>query len=77
MLIIERLRLQLPAGYQQRAASIGRLLTTELARMPLKRNLRLESLALPPVDIAPGAVDGQIARRIAVAMQGQLENKKR
>jgi hypothetical protein len=77
MLTIERLRLQLPPGYRQRAASIGRLLTTELARMPLKRHLRLEHLSLPPVSIPPGAADGQIARHIAAAVQGQLKNIKR
>lgn len=77
MLTIDRLRLQLPPGYRQRAASIGRRLTAELAKMPLRRNLQLESLRLPPVDIAPGADDGQIVRRIAGAVQGRLEQIKR
>ena len=77
MLTIERLRLHLPPGHQQRAASIGRLLAAELAKMPLRRNLQLESLHLPPVDIAPGAGDGQIARHVAAAVQGRIEKIKR
>ena len=77
MLIIDHLRLHLPPGYRQRAASIGRRLAAELAKMPLRRNLQLESLRLPPVDIMPGAGDGQIARRITGAVQGRLEQIKR
>ncbi len=76
MLTIDRLRLHLPSGYQHRAAFIGRLLAAELAKMPLKRDLHLERLHLPPVDIVSGAGDGQIARHIAAAIQGQLEKTK-
>ena len=77
MLTIDRLRLNLPSGYQQRAASIGRRLAVELAKMPLRHDLQLERLRLPPVDIVPGAGDGQIARRIAAAVQGRLEKTER
>ena len=77
MLTIDRLRLHLPPGYRHRAASIGRLLAAELASVPLGRNLQLESLRLPPVDIAPGAGDGQIARRIAAAVQIRIEKVRR
>lgn len=77
MLTIDRLRLHLPQGYRHRAGSIGRLLAAELAKMPLGRSLQLESLRLSPVDIAPGAGDGQIARRIAAAVQGRIEKVRR
>jgi hypothetical protein len=77
MLTIDRLRLHLPPGYRHRAASIGRCLAAELAGMPLRRNVQLERLHLPPVDIAPGAGDGQIAQRMAAAVQGRIERVRR
>ena len=77
MLTIDRLRLHLPPGYRHRAASIGRRLAAELAGMPLRRNVQLESLRLPPVDMAPGAGDDQIARRIAATVQGRIEKIRR
>ncbi len=77
MLTIDRLRLHLPPGYRHRAASIGRLLAAELAKMPLGRNLQLESLRLPPVEMAPGAGDGRIAQRIAAAVQDRIEKVRR
>jgi len=77
MLSIDRLRLQLPAEYADRAAGIARLLADELAALPVQSSQRLEQLVVPPVSVMPGASDQQIARSIAAGVQAGLSSKTR
>jgi len=73
MLRIDRLRLSLPAGFERRAGRIARLLGDELAALPLAAGeVRLDRLALPPVDVARGASDRQVAGAVAAAVAAGL-----
>jgi len=74
MLTIGRLRLTLPAGYAARAARIARLVADELpGRLPAgSGDLRLDHLALPSVQVAPGATDRQVAGAVAAALVSSL-----
>jgi hypothetical protein len=66
---LERLRLTLPPGFEHRAEPIVRQLAEELAALPISRDVRLESLTLPPIAMDAGAGDGEIAARIAGALR--------
>jgi len=74
MLTIERLRLRLPREQAARASRIARLLGEELARLDWPAG-RLESLRLPPLPLSPHGSDRQIARRIAQAIQAQVNTR--
>ncbi|MDH3404184.1 MAG: hypothetical protein OES32_06440 [Acidobacteriota bacterium] len=75
MLRIDHLRLELPPGFEDRAAGLARLVGDELAALPLTRGLRLDRLQLEPIAIAPGATDRQIAGQIATGIQRRLESE--
>jgi hypothetical protein len=74
MLRIGRLRLSLPAGFEPRARRIASLVAHELAgRLPLAGGeVSLDRLALPPVDVARGASDRQVASAVAGAIAAGL-----
>ena len=75
MLTIDTLRLQLPAGFERRAERIGRLLGDALARIDAGAPgaaLALERLAPPPITIAPGASDFDVAAGIASSVSHQI-----
>jgi hypothetical protein len=72
MLIIDRLRLSLPAGYEARAGRIARLVADELAALPLAGDAQYDRLTLPALQVAPNATDGQVAGAIAGAIATQL-----
>jgi hypothetical protein len=75
VLIIESLRLQLPAGFEHRAERIGRLLGDALARIdtgPAGDPLSIGHLALPAIPLAPGASDADLARTIAHSVRHQI-----
>lgn len=74
MLKIDRLRLELPAGFEGRADRLARLVGEELAALPIERDQRLERLQLEPIAVDAGAPDRQIAGRIATAIQRRLES---
>ncbi len=65
MLHIERLRLQLPAGYEHRASFIARMVGESLAEYQPSENRKLDSLTIGPVQVMPNASDQQIAHNIA------------
>ena len=65
MLHIERMRLQLPAGYEHRAAFIARMVGESLAEYQYAENLKLDSLAIEPIQIMPNDSDQEIAANIA------------
>jgi hypothetical protein len=65
MLNIDHLRLQLPAGFEHRAASIARLVTDRLAHTRFKKSRRIDHLTIHPVRIGNNASDNEIAHQIA------------
>jgi hypothetical protein len=69
---IERLRLELPAGYEHRADRIAQLLARELEAVAAPGDVRLDELRLPPIEIDPAAGDSEIAWRIARGMVQSL-----
>jgi len=80
VLTIDTLRLQLPAGFERRAERIGRLLGDALARIDTGAtgaDLTLDRLALPPITIAPGASDFDVAAGIASSVRQQIAPARR
>ena len=73
MLTIDTLRLQLPAGFEHRAERIGRLLGDALARIDTGAgDIMLDQLAVPPIQLATGASDADVARTIAHSVHHQI-----
>jgi hypothetical protein len=80
VLTIGTLRLQLPAGFERRAERIGRLLGDALARIDTGApgaDLTLDRLALPPITIAPGGSDFDVAASIASSVRHQIAAARR
>ena len=77
MLTIDRLRLRLPDAYRDRAHLIARMVVNELAEVPVGDSQKIERLNLPPITVAPGTADQQVARQIAAALQTRLNGKGR
>lgn len=65
ILRIDRLRLHLPAGFEQRGHTIARQLAAQLAELPLGASATIERLSLPPLPVPAGAPDAWIARQLA------------
>ncbi|OIO71891.1 MAG: hypothetical protein AUJ57_06505 [Zetaproteobacteria bacterium CG1_02_53_45] len=72
MLTIDHLRLQLPAGYEKRAASIARLVARELGRLPVTHSGRVEHLAVPQITLHGNQTDKQLAIGIARSIHSQM-----
>jgi hypothetical protein len=77
MLTIDRMRLNLPEGFDDRGEHIGRLVAHKLAGISLKTTLRVKRLSVPPVQAHPAFSDEQVARRVAMAILGRLEKPER
>jgi len=75
MLTIDRLRLYLPSEYQDRAHFIARRVADELAGIPVGNDGKIDRVSTPPIRVAPGATDQQVARQIALAVQTQMNGK--
>ena len=65
MLHIDRLRMQLPAGFEHRAATIARLLGGSLATYHPRESRSLDRLSISPVQVSAQATDREIADCIA------------
>jgi len=72
MLVIEKMRLDLPRGFEDRAEHIGRLVVHHLSGMPVQGDLHIARLSLPPVRIHSAASDEQVARQVAQSIQVQV-----
>lgn len=72
MIDIDRLKLQLPEGFEHRAGRISRMIGDQLALTPIQSTQRFEQLSIGPVQIGRAATDQQVARDIARAIQQQL-----
>jgi hypothetical protein len=71
-LTIERIRLQLPPGLEHRADAIARRLGDELARLPWSGSVSVQQVNVPAQTVQPAWSDQQIARHLALAVQGQI-----
>ncbi len=65
MLRIERMRMQLPTGFEHRAATIARLVGESMAEVQLSNNRTLDKLSVSPVKVSPNATDQEIAHSVA------------
>lgn len=77
MLTVDRLRLQLPPDFRDRAGEIARLVAEELATVPMASDLHLDRLAVPPVEIHPQATDRDVARAVAQSVHTGIRNETR
>jgi len=73
MLTIDRLRLQLPPAFRDRAGEIARLVGEELVTVSVGADLHLDRLAVPPVEVHHQATDREVARAVAVAVGQTLQ----
>ena len=64
MLIIERMQMQLPQGFEHRATTIARLVGESMGDIHLAENRTLDRLTIGPVGVASNATDREIATRI-------------
>ncbi len=75
MLHIERMRMQLPAGFEHRVSTIARLVGESMAEIHLSENRTLDKLSIGPVRVSPNATDQEIAQsvaeRIALTLGGE------
>lgn len=77
MLTVDRLRLQLPPDFRDRAVEIARLVAEELATVPMASELQLDRLAVPPVEVHPQATDRDVARAVAQSVHTGIRNETR
>lgn len=73
-LFIDTLNLNLPSGFESRADSIARETVRQLASLSVSHSAQLASLDLPAVKLSGGETNGAIARRIAHAIQRQVNS---
>lgn len=72
MLDIERMRMQLPAGFEHRAAAIARLVGEAMAEIHIYSNRSLERLSISPIQVSPNATDQEIAHSVAERIASTL-----
>jgi hypothetical protein len=72
MLHIERMRMQLPEGFEHRASTIARLVEESMAEIQLSENRTLDRLSISPVQVSPKATDQEIAHSIAERIASTL-----
>ncbi len=75
MLHIERMRMQLPAGFEHRASTIAHLVGEAMAEFHPTEKRTLDRLSIRPVQVLPNATDQEIAHsvveRIASTLGGE------
>ncbi|MCF6324891.1 MAG: hypothetical protein L3J89_11315 [Gammaproteobacteria bacterium] len=71
-LLIDTLNLNLPSGFEGRANAIARETVHYLGGLSVSQSAQLASLNLPSIKISGGEANGVIARRIALAIQRQV-----
>jgi hypothetical protein len=76
IITIDRLNLQLPSGFESRAATIVRRVADELARLPWRGAFEQAHVQPAPITVRPEQSDRQIAARIARAIHSQITSGK-
>ena len=74
MLIIDHLRMQLPAGFEHRAENIARLIGDDLASFESKESQHYKQLAIGPIRLTADESDLEIAKLISQQINLKLEN---
>jgi hypothetical protein len=74
--IIDQIRLQLPAAFEHRAESIARRLSDELARLPWLESATVSQAIIPARTVLPEWSDQQIARHLALAVKDQITRQR-
>ena len=64
MLLIDRMRIQLPAGFEHRASNISDLIGESMSGFQPKENKKLDNLSIGPIHIPNNASDHDIARNV-------------
>ena len=77
MLTVDRLRLQLPPAFRDRAGEIARLVGEDLATVSVGADLHLDRLAVPPVEVSHQATDQEVARAVAASIHTGIRNETR
>jgi len=72
MLHIERMRMQLPAGFEHRASTIARLVGESMAEIHPTEDRTLGRLSIRAVQVSPNATDQEIAQRVAEQIASTL-----
>jgi hypothetical protein len=72
MLHIERIRMQLPEGFEHRASTIARLVGESMAEIHPSENRTLDRLSISPVKVSPNATDQEIAHSVAERIASML-----
>jgi len=72
MLHIERMRMQLPEGFEHRALTIARLVGESMAEIHPSENRTLDRLSISPVQVLPNATDQEIAHSVAERIASTL-----
>ncbi|MHC4308369.1 MAG: hypothetical protein ACYSSN_00355 [Planctomycetota bacterium] len=72
MLHIERMRMQLPAGFEHRASTIARLVGEALGEFHATENRTLDRFSIGPVQVSPNATDQEVAHNVAERITSML-----
>jgi hypothetical protein len=75
MLNIERLRMQLPAGFEHRASTIASLVAEAMADFHPTDELTMEKLSIGPVRISQNATDQEIAHVVVEQIDSKIRDK--
>jgi hypothetical protein len=71
---IEKITLQLPDGFEQRAQNISTLIARHLGEMSFSKSHDVATMRLPNFQVDQLESDSAIAQRVSSAIAGQLEN---
>ena len=73
MLVIDRLRLSLPPGFEHRAHDVARRVADELAAsLPAAGDRHVDRLAVPAVRLTAGTDNRRLAGQVANSVHQQL-----
>jgi hypothetical protein len=72
MLHIERMRMQLPAGFEHRASTIARLVGESMTEIRLAESRTLDRLSIGRVRVLPNATDQEVAHSVAERIASTL-----
>ena len=72
MLHIERMRMQLPAGFEHRASAIARMVGESMSEIHLAENRKLDRLSIGRVRVLPNATDQEVAHSVAERIASTL-----
>ncbi len=71
-LFIDTLNLNLPSGFEERSNAIARETVRQLSHLSVAQSQQITTLNVPKIKLHGGEANGVIARRIAQAIQKQI-----